>query len=305
MKKLLLAVINNLGRPRIVLRKVLERLSPYIKSDVKYIKLRYWLLNGYWLDLENPKTFNEKLNWLKIYYHNPEYAMLVDKYAIKAHVADIIGKEHVIPTLGVWESADDINFEALPDKFVLKTTHDSGGIIVCTDKAALDKDKAREKMRSSLECDYSSVSREWGYKNVPHRIIAEEYKVDKKSGTLDDFKFFCFDGKVKILYIATGRQTGDVKFDFFDRNFNHLDIINGHPMSDITPDKPETFEEMVMIAEKLSKGFPFMRIDLYEVDGQVYFGEYTAYHLGGGIKFQPFEWDLKLGNWLTLPAIIN
>lgn len=294
---------NNITQPRQVAKKILERLSPYIKSDTLYIKLRYWIINGYWLNLESPKTFNEKQNWLKINYHNPLYATLVDKYSVKNHVANLIGPEHIIPTLGVWDTADDIDFNSLPEQFVMKTTHDSGGIIVCTDKSKLNIQEVRKQMSIGIRRDYSSVSREWGYKNVPHRIIAEQYTVDSKTGVLDDYKFFCFDGKVRIMFIATDRQIGEVKFDFYDKDFNHLNIINGHPMATIPPLKPKSWDKMIEIAEKLSKGFPFMRIDLYEVDGKVYFGEYTAYHFGASIKFEPFEWDEIMGNWLNLPEI--
>jgi hypothetical protein len=253
------------------------------------------------LNLKNPQTFNEKLNWMKIYYHNPIFSKLVDKYEVKKIVADIIGEEHIIPTLGVWDNVEDINFDSLPQQFVLKCTHDSGGLVVCKDKLKLNIEAARQKLAKAMKRNYYAVSREWGYKYVTPRIIAEKFMEDNETHALNDFKFFCFNGKVKMLYVATDRAS-DVKFNWFDRDFKSLDIVNSHPTNTNMPQKPRTFEKMVELAEKLSAGYPFIRVDLYEVNGSVYFGEYTLYHMGGTTPFEPEEWDYKIGSWINLPS---
>ncbi len=208
----------------------------------------------------------------------------------------------MIPTLGVYDNADEIDFEKLPDKFVLKCTHDSGGIVICKDKSKLDIAKARLKLSKGLRQSYFHQYREYPYKYVRPRIIAEEYREDE-SGNLNDYKFFCFDGEVKCLFVATGRSKGHdaIKFDFFDTKWNSLSIKNGHPNSAVLPKKPENFEQMVEVAAKLSKGFPHVRVDLYNCNGKIYFGEFTFFHFSGIVPFVPEEWDYKLGDWLRLP----
>lgn len=294
------AVFRNLKDPRGIAIKLIAKLSPLIKSDRLYLSMRYWLFMKKKLNLDNPCTFNEKLNWLKINYHLPIYTKLVDKYEVKKIVADLIGEEYVIPTLGVWDNVDDIDFDNLPDKFVLKCTHDSGGLVVCKDKSKLNIEGAKKKLAYALKRNYFNQSREWGYKYVPARIIAERYMEDSTTHALNDFKFFCFDGEVKLLFIATERSA-EVKFDFFDMDFKHLDITNAHPHSSTKIAKPVTFEKMKELAAILSKGHPFMRIDLYEVDGRVYFGEYTLYHNGATLPFEPESIDYQMGEWITLP----
>ena len=274
-------------------------------NDRKYLEIAYRISTGLHLDLDNPQRYNEKIQWLKLYDRKPLYTKWVDKFEAKKLAADIIGNEHIIPTLGVWDKFDDINFDELPDQFVLKCTHDSGGIVICTDKKKLDVDAARKKINKSLKHNYYWGSREWPYKNLKPRIIAEQYMVDKKTGELPDYKFFAFDGDVKALFIATERQKveEDTKFDFFDNNFNHLPIINGHPNAKLMPEKPETYELMISLAKKLSEGIPHVRVDLYEINGMVYFGEMTFSHWSGFCPFVPDEWDYKFGEWIRLPAI--
>jgi len=276
-------------------------------SDEKYLKLTFKERMGYPLNLEDPKTFNEKLQWLKLYNRRPEYTAMVDKYEAKLYVADKIGEEYIIPTLGVWDKFDDIDFDALPDQFVLKCTHDSGGLAICRDKSKFDKEAARQKIERSLKRNYYWSSREWPYKNVKPRIIAEQYMEDSVTKELRDYKFFCFNGEMKVMFIASERYNKDTetRFDFFDRNFEHLDFRNGHPNADVLPAKPETFEEMCTLAEKLSKDVPLLRVDFYEVDGKIYFGELTFSHWGGMMPFEPAEWDRKLGDWIILPQKEN
>lgn len=272
-------------------------------GDKTYLKLQFRAQMGKWLDLENPQTFNEKLQWLKLYDRRPEYTMMVDKYAVKAYVAQQIGREYIIPTLGVWDRFEDIDFDTLPERFVLKCTHDSGGLVICRDKASLDLQMAREKLEKSLKRNFYFHGREWPYKNVKPRIIAETYMEDSHTGELRDYKFLCFDGEAKTLYVATERQTTgeETKFDFFDMDYRHLPFCNGHPNAHCLPEKPKCFDEMRRLAEKLSKGIPHVRVDFYEVDGKVYFGELTFFHMSGFAPFDPAEWDVTFGSWITLP----
>ncbi|WP_290763000.1 ATP-grasp fold amidoligase family protein [Fibrobacter sp. UBA4297] len=276
----------------------------FLFPDKLYLQLQFRLRMGYRLNLKTPKSFSEKIQWLKLYNRNPLYTTLVDKYAVKKWVADKIGEDHVIPTLGVWENADDIDFDKLPNQFVLKTTNGGGGdVIICRDKSNFDKKKAINHLNNGLKRSLYKELREWQYKHIPPRIIAEKYMEDE-SGELRDYKFFCFDGIVKALFIASDRLkvNEDTKFDFFDRNFNHLPITNGHPNAKIQPQKPKMYEKMISLAEKLSSGIPHVRVDLYEIDDKIYFGEMTFSHHSGMCPFCPIEWDYKFGEWLQLPS---
>ena len=271
--------------------------------DKPYLQIIFLLKMGKVLHLKHPKTYNEKLQWLKLYNRRPEYTKMVDKYAVKDYVAGIVGKEYVIPTLGLWDKPEDIDFDCLPDQFVLKTTHGGGntGVIVCKDKSNLDRADAIRRLSKSLKQDLFKSLREWPYKNVKKRILAEVYMEDTQTKELRDYKFFAFDGEVKALFIATDRGSGNVKFDYFDENFNHLDLVQQHPMSGLDIQKPSCFEEMKEIAKKLSVGLPHVRVDLYEVNGKVYFGEYTFSHHGGCVPFYPKKWDYEFGSWIKLP----
>lgn len=271
--------------------------------DIMYLKLAYRSNLGKKLDLKNPKTFNEKLQWLKIHNRIPNYINMVDKYEAKKYVAEIIGNKYIIPTLGIWNHFDEIDFEKLPDQFVLKCTHDSGSVIICKDKSALNKKLAKEKLERSLKENYFWTSREWPYKNVKPRIIAEKFIGDN----IQDYKFFCFAGEPKIMYITTDRGKSDVetKFDFFDMNFNHLPFINGHPNVDHKIQKPSNFEKMQEIAKKLSEGIIHVRVDFYDVKGEIYFGELTFFHWSGFVAFNPEDWDYILGEWIKLPIENN
>lgn len=272
--------------------------------DKQYLQLLYRLRMKKRLNLESPQTYNEKLQWLKLHDRKPEYTQMVDKYEVRAFVKEQLGEEYLIPLVGgPWRSFDQIDFDMLPEQFVLKVTHDSGGVIVCKDKKKFDYFAARKKLGKALKHNYYHRTREWPYKNVVPQIIAEQYMEDSTSQELRDYKFFCFDGTPKALFIATERQTAGVetKFDFFDMKYNHLEIRNGHPNAEILPDKPQQFEQMQELARKLSKGIPHVRVDFYEVDGRIYFGEITFYHWSGMIPFEPKEWDKTFGEWITLP----
>lgn len=291
--------IKAISHPIVTIQNQL--ISRGLLSDKKHIQMVWKRKMGYNLNLDAPKTYNEKLQWLKLHDHNPLYTTLVDKFAVKEYVASKIGSQYIIPTLGVWNSFDDIDFEQLPDKFVLKVTHDSGGLVICRDKKTLDQESVKLKIEKSINTDYYKQGREWPYKNVPRRIIAEQYMEDKFTGELRDYKFFCFDGVVKAMFIATDRQNRDEPyFDFFDDQFNHLPVKHGHPNAPIVPEKPLCFDEMKRLASILSKNIRHVRVDFYEVDGKVYFGEMTFYHHSGMVKFDPPNWDTIFGKWIKL-----
>ena len=269
--------------------------------DSLYIQIYYFAHFKKFCNLKKPNTYNEKLNWLKLHDRNPLYTTLVDKYEAKEYVAQIIGNEYIIPTLGVWDSFDDIDFDKLPNQFVLKCTHDSEGLVIVKDKNKLDKKAAKEKIEAALKQNFYYIGREWPYKNVKPRIIAEQYMEDHVEGELRDYKFFCFDGEPKAMYIASDRASDHVKFDYYDLKFNHLDIKQKYPHAQEALRKPVTFEKMIDFSKILSKGFPHVRVDFYEVDGHLYFGELTFYHLSGFIPFEPDRWDKVFGDWLKLP----
>lgn len=283
----------------IILVRKLNRIIP----DKIYLSLLYRLYIGKWMNWKSPKGINEKIQWLKIYDRNPKYTQWVDKFEAKKLAAGIIGEEFIIPTIGVYNSFDEINFDVLPERFVLKCTHDSGGLVICKDKDKLDLSSARKRIERSLKNNYYYSSREWPYKNVKPRIIAEQYMEEKNNnGDLRDYKFFCYDGVPKVLFICSERGVpGEkMKLNFFDMDFNPLPITNVNPMSEKIITKPQGFEIMKEIAAKLSKGIPHVRVDLYEINGKVYFGEMTFHSAGGFDIFKPDEWDLRLGSWIDL-----
>lgn len=272
-----------------------------ILPDDVFLRIKYLFKTRRRLNLGNPVTYNEKLQWLKLYDRNPEYTKYADKNAVKEIVSRLIGEEYVIPTIGVWERFDDIDFDKLPDRFVLKCTHDSGSAVICDDRTKLDIKTARRKINAEMKRNFYWAGREEQYKNIPRRIIAEPF-IGNASG-IRDYKFFVFNGKVKAMYIATGRNTKTgVCFDFFDTEFNHLDFTNGHPNAKICPDKPEYFEKMKELAEILGKDFRHIRIDFYETDNRIWFGEYTFHHMDGMARFIPEKWDYTFGEWLDISA---
>lgn len=273
-----------------------------ILPDKVFLKLMYRACLGRKLDLKNPQSYTEKLQWLKIYDRKPMYTKMVDKYEAKKYVASIIGEEYIIETLGVWDNFDEIDFDKLPNQFVLKCTHDSAGLVICKNKSKFDIKFAKKKIEKCLKRNFYFSGREWPYKNVTPRIIAEKYMIDSTYNELRDYKFFTFGGKPKILYITQGRDSlEETTSDFFDMEYKHLPFIIDHPNSKLYPEKPENFELMKELASKLSQNTPQLRVDFYEVDGQVYFGELTFFHCSGFDKFHPEEWDFKLGQWVQLP----
>lgn len=272
--------------------------------DKLFCQIKYYHANKRHLNLSDPQTFNEKLNWLKIYDRKPEYTTYVDKYAVREFVSKIIGEQYLIPLLGVWNTPDEIDFDKLPNQFVFKCNHDSGGLVICKDKSTLNIKEVKRKLWKSLNTDFYLVNREYPYKNVLRKIICEQYMEDSLTGELRDYKFFCFNGKALLMFIATDRQRREEPyFDFFDMNFKHLNIVNLHPNSINQIAKPLNFNLMKELAEKVSKCLlvPQARIDFYEINGKVYFGEITLYHFGGFIDFKPDCWNKILGDYIKLP----
>lgn len=296
-------IIKNFKRNKTAfMASILRRLSSCFANDEFYLKLMYLFELHKWPDLRCPKTFNEKLQWLKLHDRKPEYTTMVDKYAVKDYVAKIIGEEHIIPTLGVWDSFDDIDFDNLPDRFVLKTTHGGGGmaVVICKDKVSFDKARARSILEKSLHSDIYRNYREWPYKNVPKRIIAEKYmQADNESG-LDDYKIHNFNGTPKVILVCRDRFGGKAMAEsFFTDKWEHLDIIRpGHPNPDI--EKPDNLQELLRLAETLSKDIPFARTDFYTINGKAYFGEITFYPASGLSPFCPENYDKIFGDWLKL-----
>lgn len=272
-------------------------------GDKRFVKWKYYLTFHKKLNLDNPQTYNEKLQWLKLFDRREEYTQMVDKYEAKKYVANLIGEEYIIPTLGIYNSFDEIDFDKLPNQFVLKCTHNSGGIIICKDKKNLDVAKAKKQLEKWLKVNPYWKNREYPYKHVQPRIIAEQYMEDESGYELKDYKFFCFDGEVKCLFVATDRGNGneETKFDFYDLDWNHLPFTNGHPNSTKEIKKPIGFEEMVRLSQVLSKNIPHVRVDLYNINGKIYFGELTFFHWSGLTPFVPEKWDYIFGEWLKLP----
>ena len=273
-------------------------------DDKEFLCRKFERMLGCHLNLENPQTFNEKLQWLKLYDRKPEYINLVDKFEVKKYIAAKIGEKYVIPTFGVYENFDEIDFNKLPQQFVLKCTHDSGSVVVCKDKEAFDKDAAKEILETGLKRNFYLMAREWPYKSVPRKIIAEEYLVDEsgKVGGLEDYKFFCFSGQAKILLIAQCRMDceHETTTDFFNEKREHIKMKSEHENATVPPQMPKNYLKMKELAEKISAGIPHIRVDFYEVNGKIYLGELTFFHQGGFVPIEPYEKDLELGSFIQL-----
>lgn len=298
-------IVNYVKRPSFLFDSLVVHCGQWL-PDSTYIKLRYRFHVGKRLNLKKPITFQEKLQWLKLHDRNPEYTKMVDKVLVKDYVSSVIGAEYVVPLLGVWDRPEDIEWDNLPNRFVLKTNHSGGntGVVICRDKKNFNRERAIKHLKASLQKDVYRGLREWPYKNVEKRVFCEQY-IESAPGEddLPDYKFFCFNGEVKALFVATERQNPneEVKFDYFDADYNHLPFRQGHDNAKVTPQKPKSFEEMKALAGKLSKGIPHVRVDFYEVNGSPVFGELTFCHFAGMVPFEPEEWDYKFGEWLKLP----
>lgn len=284
--------------------KILYKISPFL-PDALYLKLLFPLKTGYRLNLRNPRTYNEKLQWLKLHYREPIQTQLVDKYEVKKYTKEMIGEEYVVKTYGVWNSFEEIDFDTLPNQFVLKTTHDQGGVVICKDKAHFDYQSAKKKLAKHLKIKHYYLTREWPYKNVKPRIMAEKLLLEDTKEEIKDYKFYCFNGEPKIVFIASNRNKGNkVIFDFYDINFNHLNIKRPNSRNDFKrTSKPKNYDKMIELSSKLSHGFPHVRVDFYNIKGEIYLGEMTFF-TGGGMKpFIPDLWDYKFGKWIDLGKI--
>jgi len=281
-----------------------RKLTSYLRKlpDKKFLKIMYFLKTKRILHLFPPKTFNEKIQWLKLYYRDSKLNVVVDKYEMKKYVSSIIGNEYIVPTYGIYNTPEDIKYDTLPDKFVLKCTHNSGGIIICKDKLLLDKQKANARMQEQLKINYYYIWKEWAYKNVRPRIICEKYLCTNYND-LYDYKFFCCNGKAVLVQVDFGRFTNH-KRNIYSLNWE-LTNVQIEYKNDKTKiiDKPKKLEEMKYIAEKISKGFPFLRVDMYYVDEKIYVGELTIYHGAGFEKIKPYKYNIILGNMINLDSI--
>lgn len=277
----------------------------HIMNDENYIKLLYKITYNKKTDLSNPKTFNEKINWLKLNDRKEIYTTMVDKNLAKDYVANIIGREYIIPTIGVYNSFDEIDFNELPNQFVIKCNHDSGNVFICKDKERFDFKTARKRISNSLKKDFYYINREWPYKNIKRKIIIEKYMKDNDSDDLTDYKFYCFNGKPKYLYISNGLSDHTrTRLDFLDINFNRAPFgRKDYKHFEKIPPQPKKYKEMIKLAEILSDNIPFLRVDFYEINNKIYFGELTFSPCGGFMKFYPKEWDKKLGDMIDLSEV--
>lgn len=274
-----------------------------ILSDKLYLKIIFKLRLGYSLDLKNPQTFNEKLQWLKLYDRNPKYIQMVDKYEVRKYISENIGEEYLIPLIGVYNRFEEINFEELPNQFVIKCTHDSGGVVICKNKSKFDIRKAKEKIKKSMKRNFYYSGREWPYKNIKPKIIIEQYMEDKKAKELIDFKIMCFNGIPKFSFTCSERYNDGLKVTFYNLSWEKMSFERHYPSSTKNIEKPKNYELMLELSKKLSKNIPFVRVDWYEINGKLYFGELTFYPGSGLEEFKPFSWDKKLGNLLSLEKI--
>lgn len=294
---------NYIQHPAVLPKVMLNHVAPLIKDDETFIRWK-WKLSGmgYPLNLMHPKTFSEKLQWLKLHDRRPEYTIMVDKIKAKQWVAERIGEQYVIPTFGVWEKPEDIDFDQLPNQFVIKCNHNSGGVFICKDKSKIDKVKIIKGLRKGLKRNYFWQNREWPYKDVKPMILVEQYMTNNGE-ELKDYKFHCFNGIPLIILLCQDRNNGNgLKEDFFDAEWHHLSISRPQiPHSNYIPKQPKCFLEMMDLAKRLSKGYPFIRTDFYIVNDRVYFGEVTLFPASGMKPFEPREWDYKFGEWLKLP----
>lgn len=288
-----------MSKLNVFLKRSVFRLLP----DTLYLKFVYYIKLRKRLNLKNPQTFNEKLQWLKLHDRNPLYTTLADKYKMKEWVSEKIGEEYIVPLLGVWDKAEDIDFDKLPNQFVLKCNHNSGlGMVICKDKSKLNIVEVKKNLSKGLRQDYFYYSREWPYKNIVKKIIAEQFLCDNtedQNDSLIDYKFFCFDGQPKIMYISKDNSSAP-KTDFFDMEFNHLNLRMKDENSEILPEKPRKFEKMKELASKLSRDIPHVRVDFYCVNEQLYVGEMTFFHNGGFSKINPINWNNIMGDWIDL-----
>lgn len=298
-------IIRVLKDPSLLFLWLLRRYASCVKDDEYYVRMLYFLCMKKKLNLNQPSTFNEKLQWLKLYDQHDEYTDLVDKAKVKSYVAELIGEKYIIPTLGVWDHFEDIDFDLLPEQFVMKCTHDSGSTVVCKDKKNLNVVKVRKKINKALKCDIFVKTREYPYKMVKPKIIVEKYMNDKsQTDDLLDYKIMVFNGEVRCVFVCSNRNhPKGLCVDFYDLDWNHLPFQRHYRNNPLPIDKPSQMEKMISLSKQLASRLnaPFVRIDFYQIGEQPYFGEITFYPGNGMEEFTPEEWDYRLGEWLELP----
>lgn len=294
-------------KPKNIILSMMYRGYLSFLPDSLFLKLKYRLIFSKKLDLNNPQSFNEKIQWLKLHDRKDIYTTMVDKYLVKDYVKNIIGEEYIIPTYGVYQNFDDINFSELPNQFVIKCNHDSASVIVCKDKSTFDIKEARKKINKCLKSNFYTYSREWVYKNVKPLIIVEKYIDPVHDEYMQDYKFFCFNGKPEFIYLSRGMDKHEhATMCFYDTEFNMIPIKRkDYKWADLKPKKPKNYKKMLEIVSKLSEGMCHLRVDLYNVDGAIYFGEITFYTSGGFIQFENEEDDIMLGSYIDLKGIKN
>ncbi|MDO4811338.1 MAG: ATP-grasp fold amidoligase family protein [Eubacteriales bacterium] len=271
--------------------------------ESEYLKKLYQLKVGKELDLENPQRFTEKIQWLKLYDRNPVYTKMQDKYLVREIIEKKIGSQYMIPLLGVWDRVEDIDFDQLPEQFVLKCNHDCASAVICRDKASLDIKAAKAKLKQCLERVYGASGIEWAYRDIPRKIIAEKYMQNGDELTLTDHKFYCFDGEVKMVMLTSGTaHTDERRRVTLDPQFRRIPVCKKNDVNSPEPyEVPKCLDEMIALVEKIAEGIPFVRVDFYVIGGHPYFGEVAFYPDGGFIEFAPTEWEQKLGEWIQLP----
>lgn len=291
MKKFFRAINRRLGaiRKRIELKR----------GEIHYVKYRYKLLTGQRIDLEKPKTFSEKIQWLKLYEHKPEIVLYADKYAVREHIKNTVGEKYLIPLIASWDRASEIDFDALPQSFVIKPNNSSGRVLICKDKSQLDYARAYETVKKWENENFTKQTGEWFYEKIPYKIVCEEFLEDD----IIDYKLYFGDGKFICTQIIAGRHSGKKTFTYYDEGWNKLPIVRyGTPASDEVQEMPEKYAEMIEIGEKLAVGFRFIRVDLYYVKGNVYFGELSFYPNNGFVRYQTDEMDRFFASKITLPT---
>lgn len=292
-------IIKGIKNPKLVMLFLLRSRIFHKIPDKTFIKIEYYLRTKKKLNLKNPKRYNEKLQYLKLYDRNPLYTKLVDKYEVRSYIENKIGEEYLIPMYGVYESYEDIDFDSLPNEFVLKPNHTSGDVYICKDKNEINHERLKKDIDSWMKKNYFWKHREWPYKNIKPKIICEKLMVDESGFELKDYKFFCYNGLVKNLFIATDRPNS-TKFNFYDLNFNKLPFNQHYPNFNKEVSKPTGFQKMIELSGELSKEIPHVRVDFYSINGKIYFGELTFYHFSGCEVFEPDEWDYIFGEYLNV-----
>lgn len=297
---------RRIGSDNVTKKRMLKKIKYALRflPDKLYLQLYYFVHFKKLINFKNPRTYNEKLQWLKLYDRKDIYTAMVDKYLAKDYVSKIIGEEYIIPTLGLYDTFDDIDFDKLPNQFVIKCTHDSDGLVIVKDKAELDVNEAKNKIENALKYNFYYIAREWPYKNVTPKIIVEKYMEDKNNSSMRDYKFFCFNGEPKLMYISEGLENhSTASMSFFDMEFNLTDCKRkDYKRLEYMPEKPKNFDKMKKMASILSQNLPHLRVDFYEINGRLFFGELTFSTCSGFVPFESEKWNEILGDYIELPT---